>query len=219
MFGFLNKKPQAVKQANEDAFRKGFATHIPTEAVEYVMQLWREHPFSFTIAGARQTCLGNYIFRNNRHYISVNGDSNQYSFLITLVHEIAHQRVQIAERAFKRRAMPHGDEWKYHFKTLMAPLLNNFVFPHDILAVLVSHMRNPAASSTKDPALVKVLAGYSPQELETGMFLSEVLNEQVFSFKGRGFKKIQERRTRVLVECVNTKKRYTIPGVAKVELL
>lgn len=217
MFGFLNKKPQAIKQPNEDVFRKGFATHIPAEAVEYVMQLWREHPFSFTIAGSRQTCLGNYIFKNNRHYISVNGDSNQYSFLITLIHEIAHQRVRVNQGLFKRAPAPHGNEWKFQFKTLMAPLLKEVVFPDDVLRVLIPHMQNPAASSTKDPALVKALSVYSPEKFEKGIFLSEVVDGSLFNFNGRHFKKIETRRTRILVECIQTKKRYTIPAIARVE--
>lgn len=220
MFGFLNKKPAPIKSVNEDAFRKGFETHLPDQSsVDYVMALWREHPFSFTVAGSRKTCLGNYMYKNGRHYISVNGDSNPYSFLITLIHEIAHQRVKVNQGLFKRHPAPHGDEWKYQFKILMAPLLKGSSFPNDILNVLIPHMQNPAASSTKDPALVRALSVYSPQKIEKGVFLSEVSDGIVFNFNGRNFKRIQNRRTRILVECVSSKKRYTIPGVARVEIL
>ena len=216
MFGFLNKRPQAVKSPNEEAFRKGFSQHIPERAVEYVMALWREHPFNFTVAGSRKTCLGNYMYKNGRHFISVNGDSNPYSFLITLIHEIAHQRVRVSQKLFRRAPAPHGHEWKFHFKTLMAPLLNPAVFPEDVLHVLLPHMQNPAASSTKDPALVRVLSRYSPQKVIEGIYLSEVADGKIFNFNGRRFKRIQNRRTRILVECVNTRKRYTIPGIAMV---
>jgi SprT protein len=220
MFGFLNKKPAPIKSVNEDAFRKGFETHLPDKAsVDYAMKLWREHPFSFTVAGSRKTCLGNYMYKNGRHYISVNGDSNPYSFLITLIHEIAHQRVKVNQKLFKRPPAPHGDEWKYEFKILMAPLLKGTSFPDDILNVLIPHMQNPAASSTKDPALVRALSVYSPQKIEKGVFLSEVSDGIVFNFNGRNFKRIQNRRTRILVECISSKKRYTIPGVARVEIL
>ncbi len=219
MFGFLNKKPLAAKEPNEEQFRKGFQTHLPDEeAVEYVMELWREHPFNFTVAGSRKTCLGNYMFKNGRHFISVNGDSNPYSFLITLIHEIAHQRVKVNQGLFKRNPSPHGNEWKFQFKTLMAPLLRTYVFPEDILRVLIPHMQNPAASSTKDPCLVKALGAYSPEKIETGVYLSEVTEGNVFRFNGRVFKKLQNRRTRILVECTATSKRYTIPGIARVEI-
>ncbi len=218
MFGFLHKKPQPVLAPNEDTFRKGFALHIPENALDYVMTLWREYPFNFTVAGSRKTCLGNYLYKNGKHFISVNGDANPYGFLITLIHEIAHQRVQVSRKLFQRAPAPHGTEWKFHFKTLMAPLLNPHVFPEDILHVLIPHMQNPAASSTKDPALVRALSLYSPETTVKGVYLSEVEDGQILHFKGRKFKKIQNRRTRTLVECVNTRKRYTIPGIARVEL-
>jgi SprT protein len=220
MFGFLNKRPQSVKSVDEASFKRGFQSHLPDEgSVEYVLSLWRQHPFNFTVAGSRKTCLGNYMYKNGRHFISVNGDSNPYSFLITLIHEIAHQRVKINQRLFKRPPAPHGDEWKFQFKTLMAPLLKSSTFPEDILKVLVPHMQNPAASSTKDPLLVRVLSTYSPQKIEKGVYLSDVSDGEVFNFNGRNFKRIQNRRTRILVECTASKKRYTIPGVARVEIL
>ena len=219
MFGLLNKKPLAIKKPDDESFRRGFMAQLPNEtSVEYIMDLWRKHPFSFKVAGSRKTCLGNYIFKNGRHYISVNGDSNPYSFLITLVHEIAHQHVKINQGLFKRMPEPHGNEWKLHFKMLMGPLLKGSVFPNDILEVLIPHMRNPAASSTRDHALVKVLAKYSHTKEETGVYLADIDDGNVFSFKGRKFKKLYNRRTRILAECVDTKNRYTIPGIAQVEV-
>lgn len=218
MFQIFNNIKPNKKLPNEDQFREGFAVHIPEKSLDYVMSLWREYPFSFTVAGSRKSCLGNYRFKNGQHYISVNGDSNRYSFLITLIHEIAHQRVRIAQKPLKKRPMPHGKEWKYHFKVLMSPLLVPEVFPEDILTVLMSHMKNPAASSTKDPALVRALEEYSSHSNKQGVYLSDIENGVIFTFNKREFKKINDRRTRALVECTQTKKKYTIPGVAKVEV-
>lgn len=218
MFGFLNIKPKAVKHPNEEQFVRAFSKHIPQAALNYVLDLWREHPFNFTIAPSRKTCLGDYRFKNGRHFISVNGDSNIFGFLITLIHEIAHQRVTIEQTILKKRALPHGIEWKTQFMKLMQPLLVPAVFPPDILEVLIPHMQNPAASSTKDPALVRALAVYSPEKIEHGVFLSELEDGKLFTFNGRKFQKIQNRRSRILVECLRTKKRYTIPGIAKVEV-
>lgn len=219
MLGFLKKRPVATKQYNEELFRKGFSEHLPNDfALEYVMKLWREQPFSFTVAGSRKSCLGNYMYKNGRHFISVNGDSNPYSFLVTLIHEIAHQRVRIEQGAFKRPPAPHGSEWKLQFKLLMKPLLLNEVFPQDILEVLVPHMQNPAASSTKDPALYRILLTYSSHVAENqAIHLSDLGIGQHFSFNGRRFKKIKNRRTRILAECIDTKKQYTISALALVE--
>ena len=218
MFGLFDKKEIVKKLPNEDQFRAGFAVQIPEKSLDYVMSLWREYPFSFTVAGSRKTCLGNYIYKNKHHYISVNGDSNPYSFLITLIHEIAHQRVKIDQKPLRKSPLPHGDEWKYHFKVLMAPLLNPEVFPADILRVLTAHMRNPAASSTKDPHLLKALARYSPQKNISTVFLSDLENGTIFTFNKRQFKKISDRRTRTLAECTSTNKKYTISSIAQVEV-
>jgi SprT protein len=209
----LFRKPKIIPK--DQMFRNAFSKHIPDTAVDYVMSLWTEHPFYFKVARSRKTCLGNYMFKNGAHHISVNGDSNAYSFLITLIHEIAHQRVQIHQSLFKRKPSPHGETWKKEFSRLMSPLLTPNVFPEDILEVLIPHMQDPAASTVKDPNLVKVLAHYSPEK--EGIYLSDLPDGEEFLFKGRRFKRIAQRRTRILVECVTSKKRYTIPGIAHVE--
>lgn len=199
----------------EELFRALFARHIPPASVDYVMELWEAHPFYFKVARSRKTCLGNYMYKDGTHHISVNGDANPYGFLITLIHEIAHQRVKVNQRFFQRTPAPHGETWKKQFQVLMAPLLQPNVFPENILQVLSAHMLDPAASTVKDAQLVKVLAEHSPDE--DGVFLSDLPDGEAFSFKGRRFMRIQSRRTRILVECLSTRRRYTIPGIAKVE--
>ncbi len=196
-------------------FRELFARYLPPASLDYVMDLWKAYPFYFKVARSRKTCLGNYMYRDGSHHISVNGDANPYGFLITLIHEIAHQRVKVHQRFFQRTPAPHGDTWKKQFQTLMAPLLHAEVFPEKVLQVLRAHMQDPAASTVKDPNLVKVLAEHSPDE--KGIFLADLPDGEVFSFKGRRFQRIQSRRTRILVECTSTQRRYTIPGIAKVE--
>jgi SprT protein len=207
------KRPKITPR--DEMFRELFARYIPPAAVDYVMELWKAHPFYFKVARSRKTCLGNYQYKEGAHHISVNGDANPYGFLITLIHEIAHQRVKVHQRFFQRTPSPHGETWKKQFQTLMDPLLRAEVFPEDILKVLAKHMMNPAASTVKDADLVKVLAGHSPEE--AGIFLADLPDGEAFSFKGRRFKRIQTRRTRILVECLSTQRKYTIPGIAKVE--
>ncbi len=192
---------------------------IPATAVPYVLRLWTEHPFNFAISRSRKTCLGNYRFKDSQHYISVNTDSNSHSFLVTLIHEIAHQHVTLKAKLFKRRPAPHGVEWKTTFTQLMAPLLTTDVFPEEILKVLKRHMVNPAASSTKDPELVKVLGILEENEDIDGQVLSELPTGKIFVFKNKKYKKIENRRTRTLVECMASKKRYTIASYAPIQII
>lgn len=219
LFGFLKKKPVSTVQTSSAKLENLLSAKIPKAAIPYVMTLWTEHPFNFAISRSRKTCLGNYRFKDNQHYISVNTDSNDHSFLVTLIHEIAHQHVTIKAKLFRKRPAPHGVEWKTTFTQLMAPLLTSEVFPEEILKVLKRHMVNPAASSTKDPELVRVLGILEENEDVEGHVLSELPTGRIFVFKNKKYKKIENRRTRTLVECTTSKKRYTIASYAPIQII
>ena len=65
---------------------------LPEKTEGYISELILKHEANFTIARKRKTKLGDYRrpFNGQGHRISVNGDLNQYGFLITTVHEFAH---------------------------------------------------------------------------------------------------------------------------------
>jgi SprT protein len=221
LFGFLKKKPVPKPQVNfEEKFTKILHNKIPALAIPYVIELWKRNSFSFTMPKTRKSCLGNYRLQNGRHTVSVNADLNTYSFLITLIHEIAHQHVAVNRSMFRTEPDPHGKEWKNTFIRLLQPLLEMpNVFPEDILKVLIPHMRNPAASSMRDPKLVVALKKYDANQLENGELLGKVASGVSFVYNQKTFRKIENRRTRTLVEDIKTKKRYTIPTFAEVSVL
>jgi SprT protein len=221
LFGFLKKKPVPAPKVSFDIkFTKILQSKIPIGAIPYVLELWNMHPFSFTMPKTRKSCLGNYRLQNDRHTVSVNADLNTYSFLITLIHEIAHQHVSINQKTFRRLAEPHGIEWKTTFSNLLQPLLvQEDIFPDDILKVLVPHMRNPAASSMRDPKLVAALKKHDANPIENGELLGKLPTGVAFEFNHKTFKKIENRRTRTLVEDINSRKRYTIPSFAEVKVI
>lgn len=219
IFSFLNKKPEPVIKANAEKFTKILKLKVPEPAINYVLDLWLKHPFSFKMPKSRKTCLGNYRQQGSMHTVTVNADLNQYSFLITLIHEIAHQHVAVNKTIFKRNPEPHGREWKTTFSMLMNPLLIPEVFPEDILVVLSKHMKDPAASSMRDQKLVLALKKYDPKLEIAGFKLESLESGQKFLFNQKPYMKIENRRTRTLVECVKTKKRYTIPVFVEVSLI
>ena len=134
LFGFLRKKPSVIITTNNLKLEKMLESKIPSESVSYVMTLWKSHPFNFTISRARKTCLGNYRFKNQQHFISVNGDSNPFSFLITLIHEIAHQHVTLNHRIFRKKPKTYfkiktwwtltKSKWCFHFFFLFLKINN-----------------------------------------------------------------------------------------------
>jgi len=190
---------------------------VPENAAQYCFDLWLEDPFHFIISKTRSTKLGDFRFRSDRKVqtITINYDLNPYQFLITYIHEVAHYR------AFKKwglRIRPHGEHWKSAFRSLMAPMLSDLVFPRDVLIPLKRHMINPKASSGADLFLNREVRKY---DIDKGESLTVYLNDlkigEEFLLKGRKFKKENTRRTRVLCLEMDSGKKYLISAHAEIQ--
>jgi SprT protein len=216
LLDIFRRKPADKDAAFLRRFHKILLEKIPTASIPYILELWQQQHFRFTMPYTRSTCLGNYRFRNGKHTVSVNADLNPYSFLITLIHEIAHYHATLKYNGVLKKIDPHGSEWKDTFKVLIEPVLVPEIFPEDILPTLKRHMKNPAASSMSDPLLVKALKFYDEKAPGNIQHLGDIASGTVFVFNKKVFKKIENRRSRVLVEDPKTKKRYTIPVFADV---
>jgi SprT protein len=205
--------------------REILSEKLPEKAVEYAYNLWESNPFSFKITRTRSTCLGNYSYQNGKHKITVNHDLNPYQFLITYVHEVAHQHVFIQfmqgkrKRMHPHRILPHGNEWKSSFTELMKPVLNEDIFPPKVLHLLKLHMANPPASTVRDVALIKSLQLFDDKPItnENELHLEDLKRGEKFVFKKRTFTKLETRRTRVLCLEEKSSRKFTIPKVATVE--
>ena len=68
------------------------AEYLPPNTFEPVAHYIKQYNVHLTITRERKTILGNYrnAHRHQNHRITVNGNLNKYSFLITLLHELAH---------------------------------------------------------------------------------------------------------------------------------
>lgn len=216
----VEEKPSLPKQiANEVTVKKleeMLKKHLPESSLAYCLRLWHEQPFSFTISRTRSSCFGNYIFRNGQHKITVNHDLNIYAFLVTYIHEIAHQRAWLNKG--RKKIEPHGKEWKKAFQNLMTPILNSNVFPENLLVPLAQYMQNPAASSVSFAPLSEALRSFD-KNADTGTPLSEVIDNQWFEFRGNIFQKLEKRRTRILCLEKKSKRKYTILATARVEII
>src|SRR6202012_5659194 len=101
--------------------------------------------------------------RTSNHRISVNGNLNQYSFLITLIHELA-QLVTFME--FGNRVQSHGKEWKGIYRKMLEEFIRLGVFPKNLLAALKKSLHNLPASSCADEDLMRVLKGDDEQTVD-----------------------------------------------------
>ncbi|NMM49712.1 SprT-like domain-containing protein [Marinigracilibium pacificum] len=194
--------------------RNTFQKYLPEEAVEYCFELWLTYSFRFKITKDRQSKLGDYRYdpTTKIHSVTVNHNLNKYQFLITYIHEVAHLAVH---KKYGNRVSPHGNTWKNQFKELFLPVLNDKVFPDDILRVLARHMKNPKASTHADPNLSIALAAYDDNHSEI-TFLDAVPEGELFNFRNKKYKKLETRRTRVICLEVSSGKKYLINKVARV---
>ncbi len=174
--------------------------YIPPEAVDTIAGWIISHGVRVRLAQGRSSKQGDYSPPGNGkgHRISVNSDLNKYAFLITLVHEIAHLRIWQKHRGSK---LPHGNEWKQEFKTLLYPFMDRFVFPEDVLSVLFSYLENPLAASCSDTRLQRVLRKYNTEAVTC---VDELPEGTVFRLPGgRIFRKIKKLRKRY--RCIEVK--------------
>lgn len=126
--------------------REILSKYLPSAAVERIMKWLKEYKVQLSITRSRNTKLGDYRspINGGAHRISINHDLNQYAFLITLVHEIAHLLVW---EKYKTKALPHGKEWKGSFKELMKPFIQEGIFPEELKIPLMDYLQNAKASS------------------------------------------------------------------------
>lgn len=189
--------------------------YLPADTYESVRQYLHQYQVHLTVARERKTILGDYRHRThaNTHRISVNGNLNPYSFLITLLHELAHL---LTFERFGNKVQSHGKEWKYIFGQLLDQFIKHQVFPGDIRHALLQSLENPAASSCTDDTLLRVLKGYD-QKKGNLVFVENMPEGQLFKTSdGKIFKRGEKMRKRFKCVEVATKKMYLFSPVYEV---
>jgi len=190
---------------------------VPDESLPIIQEWFNEYDFHLRISKSRSSKYGDFrpAYRNQPNRISVNGDLNQYHFLLTLTHEVAHAAVW---KQYKNRVNPHGKEWKGKYAELLTELMLLVVFPKDLKQAIDLHLQRPKASSCNDPELYKTLKKYDAKE--NIIYLEDIPENSSFLVQGkRKFIKGKKRRTRFECIEIGTKKTYLITGHSEVELL
>ena len=190
--------------------------YLPAASAAAALELLQRYKVHLTITKDRKSVLGDYRHAHNNaaHRISVNGNLNQYAFLITLIHELAHL---VTFLEYGNRVQAHGREWKQMYKFLLLQFLEMKIFPADILASLTASLNNLPASSCADEGLMRVLRRYDKKH--DGMLLVEELPEGAL-FKldnGTVFKKGQRLRKRYQCVEVKTGKLYLFSPIYEVK--
>jgi hypothetical protein len=188
--------------------------YIPENAINLVDELLKNHPINIKIVNNRTTKHGDFKkTRLGKFQITINNNLNQYQFLLTLIHEIAHfvTYKQIT------KAKPHGIEWKQNFQHLMLPFVQPTIFPQKLLPYLANYLINPKASTGSDVNLTYVLKQYDA--ILDKNFIFEIPFGSIFTFNKKTYKKGKLRRTRFECLELHSKKVYLFNQNAEINLI
>lgn len=189
--------------------------YLPPGTANAVLDYLHHHKVHLTISKHRQSILGDYRHRTNlqNHRISVNGSLNTFSFLITLLHELAHL---LTFEKHTNRVQAHGKEWKIIYGQLLKQFLEQKIFPADIERELLQSLKNPAASSCAEDGLLRVLRSYDAKK-NNHRLIEEILINELFRLQdGRIFQRGEKLRKRFKCKEVATGKWYLFSPVYEV---
>jgi hypothetical protein len=196
---------------------KTLQKYLPERAVAPCSELIKQNNVHLKIVNERVTRHGDYRrMPDGNHQITVNATLNQYRFLITLVHEIAHL---VAFEKFGRHIKPHGREWKQTFQFMMLPFIRPEIFPTQLLPLLANHFRNPKASSSTDAKLSIALKAFDREQTDRTYIFEIPLGSTFRIYNGKVFKKGNKRVKRYECVEVGTGKMYLFQPNAEAELI
>lgn len=192
--------------------------YLPPGTYEAVLSYLRFHKVHLTVARERKSILGDYRHRTHHanHRISVNGNLNSYSFLITLLHELAHL---LTFEQFGNKVAAHGREWKAIYAQMLAQFLQQKIFPVDIENELLLSLKNPAATTCAEDGLLRVLRRYDSKESHHRLVEEIALDALFRTSDGRVFQKKEKLRKRFRCVEVKTGKVYLFSPVYEVETI
>jgi len=189
---------------------------IPPESTPLILDYLHRYKVHLTITRERKTVLGDY--RNathlKNHRISINGGLNKYSFLITLIHELAHLVVFMQ---FGNRVASHGKEWRFIYRKMLEDFIRLNIFSGDILSSLEKSLHHLPASSCADEDLVRVLKRYDKSS--QNLLLVEQLGVgDLFKIEnGKIFQKGKKLRKRIQCVEIDTGRLYLFSPVYEVK--
>ncbi|MBI2257828.1 MAG: hypothetical protein HYU67_02905 [Flavobacteriia bacterium] len=189
--------------------------YLPDGYEDMICNWLFEHPIHFKIVNPRSTKLGDFRpgLNGKKSQITVNGNLNKYSFLITTVHEFAHYFVF---RNHGLKIQPHGSEWKNEYRSLILQLINKKKLPKDIEIALMNSLINTKASSCSDIQLNRALKNYNLTK-NKAILLEEIAFGTSFWLSGKLMIKGQLRRKRYLCDEINTNKKYLVHQLAEIK--
>lgn len=201
-----------------EQYIQAFSKYLPEAFVDYVVDLILRERILFKIVRPRKSKLGDFSVQHDgsRPTITVNGNLNPYSFLVTTLHELAHLKTY---QSYGNRVQPHGLEWKNAFRELLIPVLENDALPSGLKHVLWQSFTNLKASSCTDVALARELKKFDHPETTQLPTLEQIPFNSTFVLAGKIYRKGNLRRTRYLCQELKSGKQFLVHSLANVQLI
>ncbi len=201
------RKSRPLREALED--------YLPKRCPEPVLTWFGKNHVLLMVTRSRRSKLGDFRSRGTgtTPTISVNHDLNPYSFLVTLLHEMAHAEVFLNH---KKRVQPHGQEWKSAYQRLALPFLSIEGLDPKFVIVFRQYLQNPSASSGANQPLAVVLRSFDqPREVT---LITDIAENTHFALpNGMVFRKGEQLRKRFRCECINNKRIYLFSPLAEIK--
>ncbi|MFY0643937.1 MAG: SprT-like domain-containing protein [Bacteroidia bacterium] len=190
------------------------STTLGVERAEVITEYLNKHECELILCKPRRSKLGDFSVRGKQKRIKINRNLNQFRFMLTLIHEIAHLKTHY-ELGWKCK--PHGEEWKDNYRLLLEIWKIGDLFSHsvELINLFNYEVAKPSACSGIHKEKEAVLGQFDSNN--TGVQLGNVAEGQEFIFKEVLYRKIKNRRTRTLCIRLSNQKMYTIHQASLVE--
>lgn len=195
------------------------AQYLPIEALNEVTSTIQQYQVQLWIKRERCSKLGDFRPQKNGTpaRISINGNLNSYSFLLVLLHELAHA---IVFQKHGNALAPHGKVWKETFGFLLRDYAGKGCFHCSLTEAIISYSFRVKASGFGCPELQRLLRMFDGNLItDDSAFLEELPENSLFITKsGRLFRKENKLRKRFRCYCLNKKRTYLFHPMAVVKM-